>query len=63
MKEVIRILSLTNDQYSIVINALNDLRNKMLEQGLDTYEVDELLLKTFRAPEKKRMFTKNIEER
>ena len=46
------------DKYEIgiIINALNDLRNKLIQQQRDTDAVDEVLLKTLDAPEKKKSY-------
>lgn len=61
MKEVIKILELNKYEIGIVINALNELRNKLIKQDIDTYDVDEILLKTLDAPEKKRSYRHNYE--
>ena len=50
MKEVIKVLELNKYEIGIIINALNDLRNKLINQEIDTYDVDEVLLKTFTCP-------------
>ena len=46
------------DKYEIgiIINALNDLRNKLINEDRDTTAVDEVLLKTLDAPEKKKSY-------
>ena len=41
----------------ITLNALNHLRNKLLEDGIDTDTVDDLILKILDTPSKKRGFT------
>lgn len=56
MKEVYKILELDKYELGIVINALNDLRNKLIKEEQDTDVVDEVLLKVLDAPEKKRYF-------
>ena len=38
-------LPIYNDEIKIVLNALNEFRNKILEQGRYTEPVDELILK------------------
>lgn len=63
MKEV-KVLEIDKYEEGLIINALNDLRNKLLEEGKDSNFVDELLLKVLNLPQKKRMFPKKyIEER
>ena len=48
----------------IIINALNEFRNKVLEEGKDSEPIDEILLKVLEAPDKKRMFPrKYVDER
>ncbi len=56
MKEKSIILELDRFEKGILINALNDLRNMLIKDNKDTLVVDELLLKIFDAPEKKRYF-------
>lgn len=58
MKEVIKILELDKYELGIVINALNELRNKLIQEQKDTDAIDEVLLKTLDAPEKKRYYHK-----
>ena len=50
------VLELEKYEKGIMINALNDFRNKLLKEDIDTETVDTLLLKLLDAPEKKRMF-------
>ena len=45
MKEEIKVLELDKYELGILINALNEFRNKILEQGRYTEPVDELILK------------------
>lgn len=56
MKEVIKILELDKYEMGIIINALNDLRNKLIREQRDTDAVDEVLLKALDAPEKKKTY-------
>ena len=56
MKEVYKILELDKYQLGIIINALNDLRNKLIQEQRETDAVDEVLLKALDAPKKKRYF-------
>ena len=58
MKEVIKILELDKYELGIVINALNELRNKLIQEQKDTDAIDDVLLKTLDAPEKKRYYHK-----
>ena len=53
MKEEKRILTLDSYEYGVVVNALNDLRNDLIEEQRPTDAVDELLIKTIDAPAKK----------
>ena len=63
MKEV-KVLELDKYDYGIIINALNEFRNKVLEEGKDSEPIDEILLKVLEAPDKKRMFPrKYVDER
>ena len=39
-----RVLILTEDQYHLIINALNYLRTKCIEKNIDTTDINELLL-------------------
>ncbi len=56
MKDVYRILELDKYEMGIVINALNELRNRLIREQSETDAVDEVLLKALDAPEKKRYF-------
>lgn len=56
MKETVKVLELDKYEIGIIINALNDLRNKLIQQQRDTDAVDEVLLKTLDAPEKKKSY-------
>ncbi|WP_353853057.1 hypothetical protein [Dehalobacter restrictus] len=53
MKEEERVLTLDNYEYGVMVNALNELRNDLIEEQRPTDAVDELLLKTIDAPTKK----------
>ena len=48
-----RILELDRYEHGVVINALNDMRNDLIEEERPTDIVDEVLLKTIDAPTKK----------
>lgn len=48
-----RILELDRYEHGVVINALNDMRNDLIEAARSTDIVDEVLLKTIDAPSRK----------
>ncbi len=48
-----RILAMDETDRGVVINALNDKRNAMIEAGQSTEDVDDVLLKAIDAPVKK----------
>ncbi len=52
-KEERRVLTLDKYEHGVVINALNEMRNDLLEEKRPTDIVDEVLLKTIDAPTKK----------
>ena len=45
-------LALTDNEYSLIINSLNDLRNDLIEQGRYTDAVDDVLVKFIGAKKK-----------
>ena len=45
MKEEIKVLELDKYEQGILINALNEFRNKLIKEGRETEYVDEVLLK------------------
>ena len=53
MKIEKRIIALNPYEHGVVINALNDMRNELIEEDRPTDMVDEILLKTIDAPMKK----------
>ena len=59
MKDSI-ILELNQYEKGIIVNALNDKRTELIKNNEDTYLIDELLLKIFETPEKKRPFVKRL---
>ena len=59
MKDTYKILELDKFELGIIINELNDLRNKLIQEERTTDAVDEVLLKALDAPEKKRYFKKD----
>ena len=52
-KEEKRVLTLDKYEHGVVVNALNEMRNDLLEEQRSTDIVDEVLLKTIDAPTKK----------
>lgn len=48
-----RVLTLDRYEHGVVINALNEMRNDLLEEARPTDIVDEVLLKVIDAPTKK----------
>ena len=52
-KEEKRVLTLDRYEHGVVVNALNELRNDLLEVQRSTDIVDEVLLKAIDAPTKK----------
>ncbi len=55
-KEEKRVLTLDRYEHGVVINALNDMRNDLIEEERPTDIVDEVLLKAIDAPTKKSRF-------
>ena len=51
-------LSLTNEEFRIMFYALNELRNSALNQGIDSIDIDKLMIKISKAPKKKRIISK-----
>ena len=49
-KEEKRVLALDRYEHGVVINALNEMRNDLLEEQRPTDIVDEVLLETIDAP-------------
>ena len=52
-KEEKRVLTLDKYEHGVVVNALNEMRNDLLEEQRYTDIVDEVLLKAIDAPTKK----------
>ncbi len=52
-KEEKRVLTLDKYEHGVVVNALNEMRNDLLEEQRSTDIVDEVLLKAIDAPMKK----------
>lgn len=52
-KQEKRVLTLDRYEHGVVVNALNEMRNDLLEEERPTDIVDEVLLKVIDAPTKK----------
>ena len=52
-KQEKRVLTLDRSEHGVVVNALNEMRNDLLEEERPTDIVDEVLLKVIDAPAKK----------
>ncbi|MBE6156366.1 MAG: hypothetical protein E7161_01290 [Firmicutes bacterium] len=61
MKEV-KVFEVDKYELGIIINALNEFRNILIQQERETSPIDELLLKVLNAPQKKRMFPRRYLE-
>ena len=57
-KDILKIIEVDKTEYGILINALNEFRNKLIREEQDTELVDEFLLKVLDAPENKRYVNK-----
>ena len=53
MKEGVKVVQLDKYEHGILINALNEFRNKNLKFQHETGPIEELMLKVINAPEKK----------
>lgn len=53
-KAILKVIEVDKTEYGIIINALNEFRNKLLREKEDTEIVDEFILKVLDAPENKR---------
>ena len=53
MRDIKYHLALTDDEYSLIIKSLNDLRNDLIEQGRYTDAVDDVLVTFIGAKKKK----------
>ena len=63
MKEEKRVITLDGYEYSVMVNALNELRNDLIEEQRSTDVVDDLLIKTIDAPTKKQKRRSHYEAR
>ena len=63
MKEV-RVLELDKYEYGIIVNALNEFRNNLIKEEIETSAIYEMILKILETTLKKRMFPRAyVEER
>lgn len=53
MKELHFHLYLDDDEHSIIIRSLNTLKTELIENGITTDAVDDLIVKVGHAPQKK----------
>lgn len=58
-----RILKLDNYEHGVVVNALNELRNDLIEEQRPIDAVDDLLLKTIDAPARRQKHREDGKER
>ena len=56
MKATKRYLSLSDYEIRIMIRGMNEFRNMLIAQGIDTTDVNRILLKIIDAPTKKSCF-------
>ncbi len=63
MKEEERVISLDHYEYGVMVNALNEFRNDLIEEQRPTDAVDDLLIKTIDAPAKKQKHRDDGKER
>lgn len=62
MSESLRVITVDNYDYNIIVNALNDKRLELVSKGESAEEISNVLLKLVDAP-KKRIGLFNREER
>lgn len=55
-KKESRILTLDKYEYGVMINALNEMRNELIEEKRPTDAVDDLLIKAIDAPSRKEKY-------
>ena len=51
-----RYITLDDSEWKMVINALNDLRNSLIQQGRYTDAVDDIMIKVINAKPKRKLF-------
>lgn len=54
MKEEVKVLLLDKYEVGLVVNALNEMRNKQIEKDEDTSFIDEVLIRIIGTPFKKK---------
>ena len=60
MREGMTVLKLDKYEIGLIINALNDLRNGLIQKNDYTDAVDELLIKISNAPSKKKCLVRSL---
>lgn len=58
-----RVLIITEEQYHLLINALNDLRTRCIEENIDTTDIDKLILQVIDSPVKGFARDSSLEQR
>ena len=61
-KQEKRVLTLDRYEHGVVVNALNEMRNDLLEEQRDPGPVEDILLKTIDAPAQKDKKAKRRDE-
>ena len=61
-KQEKRVLTLDRYEHGVVVNALNEMRNDLLEEQRDPGPVEDVLLKTIDAPSQKDRKAKRRDE-
>ena len=56
------VIVVTEEQYHIIVNALNDLRTKCIAENIDTKDINELLLLIIDSPVKGFAKNSNIDK-
>ncbi|MBR6657071.1 MAG: hypothetical protein IKL18_02735 [Oscillospiraceae bacterium] len=56
MMEKKRYIALDDSEWKIVINALNDLRNSLIQQGRYTDAIDDIMIKGINTKLKRKLF-------
>ena len=62
MRENIKVLELDKYEIGIIINALNEFRNRLLREKKDTEPIYEVLLKAIEKKKKKRPFSRCLKK-
>jgi len=63
MKDEIKVLELDKYELGILINALNEFRNKLVQESKETEYVDDVLLRAIEvleAPPKKKKYSQGV---